>query len=131
MDAFSASRERRRRLRPRERTSCAWPALGVGRRRWHAPRSYAATSARATVIDRRAFPGGLNTYGVAEYKLRAADSVREVEMIRQMGVEFRCGVDVDSAAALEALEADFDFIFLGLGFGAMQRLNIPGENLTR
>jgi glutamate synthase (NADPH/NADH) small chain len=79
------------------------------------------------VIDRRDLPGGLNTYGVAEYKLRAADSVREVEMIRRLGVEFRCRVDVDSAASLEALEAEFDFVFLGLGLGAMQRLNIPGE----
>src|SRR5208282_4973465 len=83
---------------------------------------------RATVIERRALPGGLNTYGVAEYKLRAADSVHEVEMIRRLGVEFRCGMDVDSAAALEALEAEFDFIFLGLGLGAMQRLNVPGED---
>ena len=84
--------------------------------------------AAATVIERRELPGGLNTYGVAEYKLRAADSVREVEMIRKLGVEFRCGVDVSSAADLEALEAEFDFIFLGLGLGAMQRLNIPGED---
>ena len=61
------------------------------------------------MIERRELPGGLNTYGVAEYKLRAADSVREVEMIRRLGVEFRCGVEVDSAAALEALEAEFDF----------------------
>jgi glutamate synthase (NADPH/NADH) small chain len=43
-------------------------------------------------------------------------------------VEFRCGVEVDSAASLEALESEFDFIFLGLGLGAMQRLNIPGED---
>jgi glutamate synthase (NADPH/NADH) small chain len=84
--------------------------------------------AGATVIERRELPGGLNTYGVAEYKLRAADSVREVEMIRKLGVEFRCGVEVDSAAALEALEAEFDFVFLGLGLGAMQRLNVPGED---
>src|SRR6202453_3981933 len=82
--------------------------------------------ARATVIERRELPGGLNTYGVAEYKLRAVDSVREVEMIRRLGVEFRCGVEVDSADALEALEAEFDFVFLGLWLGAMQRLNIPG-----
>jgi glutamate synthase (NADPH/NADH) small chain len=84
--------------------------------------------ARATVFERRELPGGLNTYGVAEYKLRAVDSVREVEMIRQMGVEFRCGVEVDSVAALEALEKEFDFVFLGLGLGAMQRLNVPGED---
>jgi glutamate synthase (NADPH/NADH) small chain len=84
--------------------------------------------ARATVIERRALPGGLNTYGVAEYKLRATDSVREVELIRKLGMELRCGVEVDSAAALEALEREFDFIFLGLGLGAMQRLNVPGED---
>ena len=41
------------------------------------------------MIDRRALPGGLNTYGVAEYKLRAADSLREIEMVRGLGVEFR------------------------------------------
>jgi dihydropyrimidine dehydrogenase (NAD+) subunit PreT len=84
--------------------------------------------ARATIIEKRELPGGLNTYGVAEYKLRAADSVREVEMIRKLGVEFRCGVDVSSAAALDALEKEFDIIFLGVGLGAMQRLGIPGED---
>ena len=84
--------------------------------------------ASATIIERRELPGGLNTYGVAEYKLRAADSVREVEMIRKLGVEFRCGVDVSSAAALDALENEFDLIFLGVGLGAMQRLGIPGED---
>jgi len=85
--------------------------------------------AQATIIERRPLPGGLNTYGVAEYKLRAADSLREVEMIQKMGVEFRFGVSVDSASALRELEAEFDFIFLGLGLGAMQRLGIPGEDL--
>ena len=45
--------------------------------------------ASVTVFDNRPLPGGLNTYGVAEYKLRPADSLREVEMVRAMGVEFR------------------------------------------
>lgn len=84
--------------------------------------------AEATVIERRALPGGLNTYGVAEYKLRAVDSLREVEMIRRMGVSFRFGESIDSADALEKLEAEFDAIFLGVGLGAMQRLGIPGED---
>ena len=53
-----------------------------------------------TIVERRSLPGGLNTYGVAEYKLRAADSLREVEMIRRMGVDFRFGVAIDSAAEL-------------------------------
>jgi len=84
--------------------------------------------ASVTIIERRALPGGLNTYGVAEYKLRATDSLREVEMIRRMGVEFRFGASIESGVDLEALEAEFDFIFLGVGLGAMQRLGIPGED---
>jgi dihydropyrimidine dehydrogenase (NAD+) subunit PreT len=84
--------------------------------------------AEATVIERRELPGGLNTYGVAEYKLRAADSLREVEMIQRMGVSFRFGESIDSAAALVELEKEFDYIFLGVGLGAMQQLGIPGED---
>ncbi len=84
--------------------------------------------AQATILERRPLPGGLNTYGVAEYKLRAADSLREVEMIRRLGVNFRFGKSIESAADLDMLEKEFDFIFLGLGLGAMQRLGIPGED---
>jgi glutamate synthase (NADPH/NADH) small chain len=84
--------------------------------------------AEATVIERRVLPGGLNTYGVAEYKLRAVDSLREVEMIRRMGVQFRFGEGVDSATGLESLESEFDRIFIGVGLGAMQKLGIPGED---
>jgi glutamate synthase (NADPH/NADH) small chain len=84
--------------------------------------------ASVTIVERRALPGGLNTYGVAEYKLRAAESLREAELIRRMGVEFRFGITIDSAAALEKLESEFDIIFLGVGLGAMQRLGIPGED---
>ncbi len=84
--------------------------------------------AEATIIERRTLPGGLNTYGVAEYKLRAADSLREVEMIRRIGVEFRFGVSIDSEADLEKLESEFNYVFLGIGLGAMQQLGIPGED---
>jgi len=78
------------------------------------------------VIDRRPMPGGLNTYGVADYKLRAADSLREVEMVRGLGVEFETR-DVD-AASLAALEREFDAVFLGVGLGAMHRLEVAGAD---
>lgn len=84
--------------------------------------------ASVTIFERRALPGGLNTFGVAEYKLRAAESLREAELIRRMGVEFRFGEIVETAQALEKLEAEFDILFLGVGLGAMQRLGVPGED---
>jgi glutamate synthase (NADPH/NADH) small chain len=81
---------------------------------------------RVTIFDNRPLPGGLNTYGVAEYKLRAADSLREVELVRSLGVEFR-RAEIGSAVPLEDLEREFAFVFLGMGLGAMARLDIPGE----
>jgi len=83
-----------------------------------------------TVLEKRDFPGGLNTSGVAEYKLRSSDSLREIEMIRSLGVEFRFGQDVASEDALGDLEEEFRILFLGTGLGTMHKLNIPGENLS-
>jgi dihydropyrimidine dehydrogenase (NAD+) subunit PreT len=79
-----------------------------------------------TLIERRALPGGLNTYGVAEYKLRPPDSLREVAMIRELGVDFRFGQCIENEDDLAALEKEYDVIFLGVGLGAMNELRIPG-----
>ncbi len=81
---------------------------------------------QVTILDNRPLPGGLNTYGVAEYKLRAADSLREVAMVRRLGVEFEMR-KVDPAG-LTALEGEFDAVFLGVGLGAMRRLDGGDEN---
>jgi dihydropyrimidine dehydrogenase (NAD+) subunit PreT len=79
-----------------------------------------------TVVEQRSLPGGLNTYGVAEYKLRAPDSLREVAMIAELGVEFRFGVSIENENDLAALEEEYDAIFVGIGLGAMNELRIPG-----
>lgn len=80
-----------------------------------------------TVFDRHPLPGGLNTYGVAEYKLPTVDSLREIELVRSLGVDFRFGVEFAGEAAFAELEKQYDAIFLGIGLGAMHRLGIPGE----
>lgn len=81
-----------------------------------------------TIYDNRPLPGGLNTYGVAEYKLRPSDSLREVELVRSMGVEFRHD-EVGVTVSVEDLEREYSFVFIGVGLGAMERLGIPGEDL--
>jgi glutamate synthase (NADPH/NADH) small chain len=83
---------------------------------------------QVTVFDKRPLPGGLNTYGIAEYKLPLIDSLREIELIRDLGVEFRFVVEISGEASLAKLEAEFDMIFIGVGLGAMHRLSIPGES---
>ncbi len=84
---------------------------------------------RAVIYDARPLPGGLNTYGVAEYKLTPAASLREIDRIAQLGVEFRLNTTVD-ADMLTRLEAEHDAIFLGVGLGAIHRLGIAGEEMS-
>jgi dihydropyrimidine dehydrogenase (NAD+) subunit PreT len=83
----------------------------------------------AVIFDARPHPGGLNTYGIAAYKLRANDALREIDMIRQMGVEIRSGVCISKDVSIAQIEAEFDAIFLGVGLGATDQLRIPGEEL--
>ena len=80
-----------------------------------------------TIFDDRPLPGGLNTYGVAEYKLRPSDSLREVDLVRSLGVEFR-KAEVGTAISLDDIEREFAVIFVGMGLGAMERLGIAGED---
>jgi glutamate synthase (NADPH/NADH) small chain len=84
----------------------------------------------ATIFESRPLAGGLNTYGVAEYKLRPADSLREVELVRSLGVEFRFGVTVGSDAGLEDLEREYAAIFLAVGLGPTEPMNLAGEDLA-
>ena len=83
---------------------------------------------RANLYDARPLPGGLNTYGVAEYKLPLVESLREIEMLSQLGVEFQFENMID-AQVLADLERTHDAIFLGIGLGAIHQLGVPGEQL--
>src|SRR5438128_9690019 len=73
--------------------------------------------AAVTVFDNRPLPGGLNTYGIAESKLRPADSLKEVEMIRGMGAEFRCAA-VGAALSRSDCGQTVDSGLIGVGLGA-------------
>jgi dihydropyrimidine dehydrogenase (NAD+) subunit PreT len=82
-----------------------------------------------TIFESRPLAGGLNTYGVAEYKLRPTDSLREVDLVKSLGVEFRFGVTVGSVVMLEELESHYAGIFLAVGLGPTEPMHLPGEEL--
>src|SRR4030081_344240 len=127
MDAFHANGgtlPRKTDVKRGEKIAC----LGAGPASLAAAAELRQRGFQVTVFDKSPLPGGLNTYGVAEYKLPLVDSLREIELIRELGVEFRFGTEIDGEAALKRLEDEFDFIFLGVGLGAMHRLNIPGAD---
>jgi dihydropyrimidine dehydrogenase (NAD+) subunit PreT len=82
-----------------------------------------------TIYDAKPKPGGLNTWGIAPYKMSQADALKEVQLVESFGVKIRSGVRVGRDIALAELEQKHDAIFLGVGLGVSARLNIPGEDL--
>lgn len=81
------------------------------------------------VFEKQPQAGGLNTYGIAYYKMAPQVSLDEVEMIKALGVEFRCGVEVGKDIKVTQLEKEFDAIFIGIGLSGSPKLGIPGEDL--
>lgn len=80
----------------------------------------------AVVYEKDALPGGLNTTGIAPYKLDARAALAEVEFIRSLGVEILTRVEVGRDVSATELLARHDALFLGLGLGPDNRLKIPG-----
>ncbi|HZF54705.1 MAG TPA: FAD-dependent oxidoreductase [Polyangiaceae bacterium] len=81
----------------------------------------------AVIFERSRLPGGLNTTGVAPYKLHADDALREVDFVASLGVEIRTGIEIGSGVSTRSLLGEYDAVFIGIGLGADTRLNVPGE----
>jgi len=92
---------------------------------------------RAVIFERKSIPGGLNTLGIAPYKMKGGAALDEIAWVLELAkgrIELRTGVVVVHGVAAagevsaEALLAEYDAVFLGLGLGADSRLDLPGED---
>ncbi|MEK9137641.1 MAG: FAD-dependent oxidoreductase, partial [Bacteroidota bacterium] len=82
-----------------------------------------------TIYDANEKPGGLNTWGIAPYKMTQADALKEVQLVQSFGVKIQSGVRVGEHVSIESLADEHDAIFLGIGLRLPSRLNVPGEEL--
>jgi glutamate synthase (NADPH/NADH) small chain len=82
-----------------------------------------------TIFESKPQPGGLNTYGIAEYKLRPPTALAEAKMVLDLGVTLKTGVTIGRDIPLDTLIKDYDAVFVAIGLGATKNLGIPGENL--
>ncbi|MEM9188705.1 MAG: FAD-dependent oxidoreductase [Myxococcota bacterium] len=86
------------------------------------------------IFEQRTVGGGLNTTGVAPYKLMAEDSLKELEFIIGLGdITVRTGAKVVAGEAGEgevstaSLITQFDAVFIGIGLGPDNFLGVDGE----
>lgn len=101
-----------------------------------------------TIYERKPRPGGLDAYGMAEYKMTHEVAVAEAERVTQLGVKLALGTEIAvmqpppalaelSGAQLVAigspdgdLLSKHDAVFIGVGLGSTNTLGIPGEDLA-
>ncbi|MGO9466303.1 MAG: NAD(P)-dependent oxidoreductase [Isosphaeraceae bacterium] len=80
------------------------------------------------VFEARSLPGGLDSLGIAAYKISTEFALSEIEMIRRIGIEIKLGHQVTGGEVKEMLGA-YDAVFLGIGLGRTLPLRIEGETL--
>jgi glutamate synthase (NADPH/NADH) small chain len=85
---------------------------------------------RVTVFEALHELGGVLAYGIPNFRLPRTILNREIERLRQMGVEFVTDFIVGKTATLEELfEEGYEAMFVGTGAGLPHLMGIPGENL--
>jgi dihydropyrimidine dehydrogenase (NAD+) subunit PreT len=85
---------------------------------------------QAQIFDAAEKPGGLNTSGVAEYKMTAELALREVAWLVEAGLTIESGVRIGRDKQWAELERQFDAIFVGVGLGKVGKLQIEGDDLA-
>jgi dihydropyrimidine dehydrogenase (NAD+) subunit PreT len=80
------------------------------------------------VFEARSLPGGLDTLGIAAYKISTEFALAEIEMIREIGIAIELNHRV-TAAEIRAMLQSYDAVFLGIGLGRTLPLGIAGEEL--
>lgn len=103
--------------------------VGAGPAALGAARELARFGYRVTIFESKKKAGGLNTYGVAPFRLPQSVSLWEVKEVEKLGVEIRTGVTAGIDIAAEQLSADYDAVLLAVGMGGIQRLDMEGEHL--
>jgi len=82
-----------------------------------------------TIYDAKEKPGGLDTWGIAPYKMTQQDSLNEIRLVESLGVKIRSNTCVGKDLSIDELVKEHDAIFIGVGLGTPTKLNIPGEDL--
>ena len=84
----------------------------------------------AVLFDAHPHPGGMLRYGIPEFRLPRQVLDAEIQMIRNLGAEFRLNKRLGRDFALTDLQRDFDAVFLAIGAQGSRDLGCPGEELA-
>jgi len=85
---------------------------------------------KPTVFERNEKPGGMLRYGIPSYKLEKEVIDAEIDIMREIGVEIRCGVEVGKDVTIQQLrEEGYKGFYVAIGCQGGKLPGIPGETL--
>ena len=102
--------------------------IGAGPAGLSAAYYLAAMGYRPTVFEKNARPGGMMTYGIPSYKLEKDVIDGEIEVLRKLGVEIRCGVEVGRDVTISQLkEQGYKAFYVAIGCQGGRRPGVAND----
>ena len=84
---------------------------------------------KPVVFEKEVAPGGMMMHGIPNFRLEKDVVKAEIDILKEMGVEFKCGVEVGKDVTIDELRAQgFKGFFVAVGLQSGGKLNIPGED---
>ena len=103
--------------------------IGAGPAGLSAAYYLAAMGYRPTVFEKNDRPGGMMTYGIPSYKLEKDVIDAEIDVIRQLGAEIRCGVEVGRDVTISQLkEEGYKAFYIAIGCQGGKRPGVPNDD---
>lgn len=89
----------------------------------------ALTGYKPTIFEKNEEPGGMLRYGISSYKLEKDLLAAEIDVIQELGVEIRCGVEIGKDITIEELrEQGYKGFYVAIGCQRGRKPGITGEN---
>ena len=84
---------------------------------------------KPVVFEKNEKPGGMLRYGIPSFKLEKDVIDAEIEILRLMGVEIRCGVEIGKDLTIQQLrDQGYKAFYIAIGCQGGRKANIPGED---
>ena len=82
-----------------------------------------------TVFEKNEAPGGLLRFGIPDFKLNKSVIDRRLDLLKEEGIEFKCGIRVGTDISIDELLKDFDAVCLAMGAEVPRDLKVDGRDL--
>ena len=81
------------------------------------------------VFDKASRPGGMLMNGIPNFRLEKDVVQAEIDILKEMGVEFRCGVEVGKDVTIQSLrEEGYKGFYIAIGAQGGRKVGVPGED---